>query len=147
MKIERRYTKSGQDAYHGLDFRKAVSEIKNPDGSIVFRLADIEVPSAWSQVASDILAQKYFRKAGVPVALKRVEVRKEHRVFAADMSSQRTRQERQALAQGAELHGLTARDIGFGFSHRRRSRGAALTSRRPDASQMHAQLDPFHNGS
>jgi ribonucleoside-diphosphate reductase alpha chain len=73
MKIERRYTKSGQDAYHGLDFRKAVSEIKNPDGSIVFRLADIEVPSSWSQVASDILAQKYFRKAGVPVALKRVE--------------------------------------------------------------------------
>ncbi|QIG50733.1 vitamin B12-dependent ribonucleotide reductase [Nordella sp. HKS 07] len=73
MKIERRYTKSGQDAYHGLDFRKAVSEIKNPDGSIVFRLENIEVPSSWSQVASDILAQKYFRKAGVPVALKRVE--------------------------------------------------------------------------
>lgn len=73
MKIERRYTKSGQDAYQGLDFRKAVSEIKNPDGSIVFRLEGIEVPSSWSQVASDILAQKYFRKAGVPVALKRVE--------------------------------------------------------------------------
>src|SRR5215510_11729444 len=73
MKIERRYTKPGQDAYQGLDFRKAVSEIKNPDGSIVFRLEDIEVPAAWSQVASDILAQKYFRKAGVPAALKRVE--------------------------------------------------------------------------
>jgi ribonucleoside-diphosphate reductase alpha chain len=73
MKIERRYTKPGQDTYQGLDFRKAVSEIKNPDGSIVFRLEDIEVPSSWSQVASDILAQKYFRKAGVPVALKRVE--------------------------------------------------------------------------
>ena len=73
MKIERRYTKPGQDAYQGLDFRKAVSEIKNPDGSVVFRLEDIEVPASWSQVASDILAQKYFRKAGVPVALKRVE--------------------------------------------------------------------------
>ena len=73
MKIERRYTKSGQDAYHGLDFRKAVSEIKNPDGSIVFRLEGIEVPASWSQVASDILAQKYFRKAGIPSALKRVE--------------------------------------------------------------------------
>ncbi|TMJ39433.1 MAG: vitamin B12-dependent ribonucleotide reductase, partial [Alphaproteobacteria bacterium] len=73
MKIERRYTKSGQDAYQGLDFRKAVSEIRNPDGSIVFRLEGIEVPSSWSQVASDILAQKYFRKAGIPVALKRVE--------------------------------------------------------------------------
>ncbi|MGE3830828.1 MAG: vitamin B12-dependent ribonucleotide reductase, partial [Parvibaculaceae bacterium] len=73
MKIERRYTKSGQDAYEGLEFRKAASEIKNPDGSIVFRLENIEVPSSWSQVASDILAQKYFRKAGVPVTLKRVE--------------------------------------------------------------------------
>ena len=73
MKIERRYTKSGQDAYQGLDFRKAMSEIRNPDGSIVFRLEDIEVPAAWSQVATDILAQKYFRKAGVPAALKRVE--------------------------------------------------------------------------
>jgi ribonucleoside-diphosphate reductase alpha chain len=73
MKIERRYTKMGQDAYHGLEFRKAVSEIKNPDGSVVFRLEGIEVPASWSQVASDILAQKYFRKAGVPSALKRVE--------------------------------------------------------------------------
>jgi ribonucleoside-diphosphate reductase alpha chain len=73
MKIERRYTKEGHDAYAGIDFRNAVSEIKNPDGSIVFRQDDIEVPAAWSQVATDILAQKYFRKAGVPKALKRVE--------------------------------------------------------------------------
>jgi ribonucleoside-diphosphate reductase alpha chain len=73
MRIERKYTKTGHETYAGLDFRTAVSEIKNPDGSIVFRLADIEVPSAWSQVATDILAQKYFRKAGVPKALKRVE--------------------------------------------------------------------------
>ncbi len=73
MKVERNFTKSGQGAYGNVDFRKAVSEIKNPDGSIVFRLADIEVPSAWSQVATDILAQKYFRKAGVPARLKRVE--------------------------------------------------------------------------
>ncbi len=73
MKIERRYTKAGQDAYTGIHFRNAVSEIKNPDGSIVFRLDNIEVPASWSQVATDILAQKYFRKAGVPKALKRVE--------------------------------------------------------------------------
>jgi ribonucleoside-diphosphate reductase alpha chain len=73
MRIERRYTKKGQDAYAGIEFRKTRSEIKNPDGSIVFRLDDIEVPATWSQVASDILAQKYFRKAGVPAALKRVE--------------------------------------------------------------------------
>ncbi|MFO1034298.1 MAG: vitamin B12-dependent ribonucleotide reductase [Hyphomicrobiales bacterium] len=73
MKIERRYTVAGQDAYAGIEFRKAVSEIKNPDGSIVFRQEGIEVPAAWSQVATDILAQKYFRKAGVPKALKRFE--------------------------------------------------------------------------
>ena len=73
MKIERRYTVEGQDAYASIDFRKAVSEIKNPDGSTVFRLEGIEVPASWSQVATDILAQKYFRKAGIPVALKRFE--------------------------------------------------------------------------
>ncbi|MGQ0485387.1 MAG: vitamin B12-dependent ribonucleotide reductase, partial [Hyphomicrobiales bacterium] len=73
MRIERRYSKAGQDAYAEIEFRKATSEIKNPDGSVVFRLEGIEVPAAWSQVAADILAQKYFRKAGVPAALKRVE--------------------------------------------------------------------------
>ncbi len=73
MKIERHFTKAGQDSYAGIEFRTAVSEIKNPDGSIVFRLENIEVPASWSQVATDILAQKYFRKAGVPAALKRVE--------------------------------------------------------------------------
>ncbi|RPH69396.1 MAG: vitamin B12-dependent ribonucleotide reductase, partial [Hyphomicrobiales bacterium] len=73
MRIDRRFTKQGQDSYAGLEFRKAVSEIKNPDGSVVFRQENIEVPASWSQVATDILAQKYFRKAGVPAILKRVE--------------------------------------------------------------------------
>ncbi|MEF2553548.1 vitamin B12-dependent ribonucleotide reductase [Aurantimonas sp. A2-1-M11] len=73
MKIERRYTKAGESAYHSVEFRKATSEIKNPDGSVVFRLAGIDVPAQFSQVASDILAQKYFRKAGVPKALKKVD--------------------------------------------------------------------------
>lgn len=73
MRIERRYTKEGQDPYHAIEFRLGISEIRNPDGSVVFRLEDIEVPASWSQVACDILAQKYFRKAGVPTALKRVE--------------------------------------------------------------------------
>ena len=73
MQIERRFTKAGQSAYADIAFRKAVSEIKNPDGSIVFRLADIDVPAQFSQVAADILAQKYFRKAGVPARLKKVE--------------------------------------------------------------------------
>ncbi|MDS7597218.1 vitamin B12-dependent ribonucleotide reductase [Agrobacterium tumefaciens] len=73
MRIERRFTKPGQSPYAEIDFRKAVSEIKNPDGSIVFRLADIDVPAQFSQVATDVLAQKYFRKAGVPKILKKVE--------------------------------------------------------------------------
>ncbi|MEP4859089.1 MAG: vitamin B12-dependent ribonucleotide reductase, partial [Alphaproteobacteria bacterium] len=73
MRIERRFTKHGRSAYAEIDFRKATSEIKNPDGSVVFRLADIDVPRQFSQVAADILAQKYFRKAGVPARLKRVE--------------------------------------------------------------------------
>ncbi len=73
MRIERRYTKAGQSAYEGIEFRTTKSEIKNPDGSIVFKLEGIEVPAQWSQVASDILAQKYFRKAGVPTHLKKVE--------------------------------------------------------------------------
>ncbi|MGR6430614.1 vitamin B12-dependent ribonucleotide reductase [Rhizobium sp. PAMB 3174] len=73
MRIERRFTKDGQSRYAEIEFRKAVSEIKNPDGSIVFRLADIDVPAQFSQVATDVLAQKYFRKAGVPKVLKKVE--------------------------------------------------------------------------
>ncbi len=73
MRIERRYTEQDQSPYAKIKFRKATSEIKNPDGSVVFRLENIDVPASWSQVASDIIAQKYFRKAGVPVALKKVE--------------------------------------------------------------------------
>jgi ribonucleoside-diphosphate reductase alpha chain len=73
MRIERRYTKEGQSPYADIAFRLTVSEIRNPDGSIVFHADDVEVPEAWSQVASDVLAQKYFRKAGVPARLKKVE--------------------------------------------------------------------------
>ena len=73
MRIERRFTTEGQSAYAGIEFRKTTSEIRNPDGSIVFRLEDIDVPASWSQVAGDVLAQKYFRKAGVPARLKKVE--------------------------------------------------------------------------
>ena len=65
MRFERRYTTAGQSPYAAIAFRKAVSEIRNPDGSIVFRLEGISVPESWSQVAADVLAQKYFRKAGV----------------------------------------------------------------------------------
>jgi ribonucleoside-diphosphate reductase alpha chain len=73
MRIERRYVTAGTGPYDGMTFQYVKSEIRNPDGSVVFRLDNVEVPSTWSQVASDVLAQKYFRKAGVPARLKRVE--------------------------------------------------------------------------
>lgn len=53
-------------------FEKRTSEILNTDGRKVFEARDVEVPSFWTQVATDILAQKYFRKAGVPKFLKKV---------------------------------------------------------------------------
>ncbi|MHC2280392.1 ribonucleoside-diphosphate reductase alpha chain [Bradyrhizobium diazoefficiens] len=73
MRIERRHTTTGQSPYAGIDFRLTTSEIRNPDGSVVFKLDNVEVPTEWSQVASDVLAQKYFRKAGVAARLKKVE--------------------------------------------------------------------------
>ncbi|MFN0113275.1 MAG: vitamin B12-dependent ribonucleotide reductase [Paracoccaceae bacterium] len=73
MKIERTFTKAGRDAYDGIAFAVTTSEIRNPDGTVVFRNDAVEVPESWSQVASDVLAQKYFRKAGVPALLKRVK--------------------------------------------------------------------------
>ncbi len=66
MKIDRRFTRRGQNPYEGITFVKRSSEIRNPDGSTVFKFENIDVPEAWSQLAVDILAQKYFRKAGVP---------------------------------------------------------------------------------
>ncbi len=73
MKIERRFTQQNQDAYANIAFHKTTSEIRNPDGSVVFSLDNVEVPEAWSQVAADVIAQKYFRKAGVPTHLKKVK--------------------------------------------------------------------------
>ncbi|HVV27757.1 MAG TPA: adenosylcobalamin-dependent ribonucleoside-diphosphate reductase, partial [Rhizomicrobium sp.] len=72
MRIRRHFTAEGRSPYEGIAFRTAASEIRNPDGSIVFSQTDVEVPADWSQVASDVLAQKYFRKAGIPRALKPV---------------------------------------------------------------------------
>ncbi|MFZ5930517.1 MAG: vitamin B12-dependent ribonucleotide reductase [Pseudomonadota bacterium] len=73
MRVKRHYTVEGKSPYDSIAFRTANSEIRNPDGSIVFRLEDIRVPASWSQVACDVLAQKYFRKAGVPVELRPIE--------------------------------------------------------------------------
>ncbi len=69
MRIIRRFTEDQKSPYDSIEFDTTTSEIRNPDGSVVFQLDGVEVPKAWSQVASDVLAQKYFRKAGVPAAL------------------------------------------------------------------------------
>jgi ribonucleoside-diphosphate reductase alpha chain len=67
MKIDRRYTKEGESPYSGIHFEKRTSEIKTPDDEVIFRQEGVFVPSFWSQTATDILAQKYFRKTGVPL--------------------------------------------------------------------------------
>src|SRR6056297_3198653 len=72
MKIEHKFTTAGKDAYAALEFVTTSSEIRNPDGTTVFKLDQVEVPAGWSQVASDVIAQKYFRKAGVPEKLEKV---------------------------------------------------------------------------
>ncbi len=73
MRVDRRFTDANKDVYQNIEFRSTSSEIRNPDGSIVFQAQDIEVPASWSQVACDVLAQKYFRKRGVPAKRNRVE--------------------------------------------------------------------------
>ena len=73
MKIKRQFTTAGKCAYQDINFTSTSSEIKNPDGSIVFHLDNVEVPTNWSQVASDVIAQKYFRKAGVPAKTEKVK--------------------------------------------------------------------------
>src|SRR4051812_23237881 len=66
MQISRRFTRKGTSPYAQFEYTKRASVLRNPDGKPVFEMNDIEVPKHWSQVATDILAQKYFRRAGVP---------------------------------------------------------------------------------
>ena len=66
LAIERRFTAAASDPFAGVEWTSRTSRITNPDGSVVFEMADAEVPAGWSQVASDIMVSKYFRKAGVP---------------------------------------------------------------------------------
>ncbi len=73
MRIPRRFTVHGQDPYASISFAPRTSRIVNPDGSMVFEMKDIMVPEPWSQVAVDILAQKYFRKATVPLTIDKID--------------------------------------------------------------------------
>ena len=65
MRLERRFTRAGESPFERMAFRAGDSEIRNPDGTIIFQHRGIEVPAAWSQVATDVITQKYFRRAGV----------------------------------------------------------------------------------
>ncbi|MBC8109216.1 MAG: vitamin B12-dependent ribonucleotide reductase, partial [Anaerolineae bacterium] len=66
MKVSRRFTKPNQDVFSTVEYEKRTSRISNPDGSVVFEMNDAEIPKSWSQLATDIMVSKYFRKAGVP---------------------------------------------------------------------------------
>jgi len=66
LEVSRRFTEAGADPTADVRFEKRRSVITNPDGSVVFEMNEVEVPSTWSQLATDILVSKYFRKAGVP---------------------------------------------------------------------------------
>ena len=70
MKIKRMFTMEGEGPYRSIEFENRTSVIRNPDGSIVSEWDNVSVPKQWSQVATDIMAQKYFRKAGIPKYLK-----------------------------------------------------------------------------
>ena len=66
MKIARKFTKAGQDVFASVEWTTRSSKITNPDGSVVFEMKNAKVPATWSQLATDIMVSKYFRKAGVP---------------------------------------------------------------------------------
>ena len=67
LRVPRRFTTEGIDPYATIQWARRDSRITNPDGSVVFEVKDAEVPASWSQVATDIIVSKYFRKAGVPL--------------------------------------------------------------------------------
>ena len=66
LTIERHFTADRRDPFANVEWVKRTSRITNQDGSVVFEMADAEAPAHWSQVATDIMVSKYFRKAGVP---------------------------------------------------------------------------------
>ena len=66
LSFSRQFTREGVSPYDMFEYDYRTSVIKNPSGEVVFQMDDVEVPKQWSQIATDILAQKYFRKAGVP---------------------------------------------------------------------------------
>ena len=68
LHVPRRFTRPGIDPLDAVAWEQRRTVIANPDGSVVFRMDDVEVPASWSQLATDIVVSKYFRKAGLPGA-------------------------------------------------------------------------------
>ena len=66
LRVPRRYTQPGEPPLDAVAWDRRRTVISNPDGSVVFQMDDVEVPAAWSQLATDIVVSKYFRKAGLP---------------------------------------------------------------------------------
>ncbi len=66
LRFKRMFSKDGKNPFDSVEYEKRLSIIREPDGTVVFEMKDIEIPKEWSQVATDIIAQKYFRKTGVP---------------------------------------------------------------------------------
>src|SRR6201996_6996995 len=66
LQFPRRFTKEDTNVFDQFTYDYRTSVIRNPSGEKVFEMERVEVPARWSQIATDILAQKYFRKAGVP---------------------------------------------------------------------------------
>src|ERR1017187_1445894 len=72
LSVQNRFVSNGREAFESLPWDSRSSVIRNPDGSVVFEMDNIRIPKGWSQVATDIIAQKYFRKAGVPARTKKL---------------------------------------------------------------------------
>ena len=68
LQFSRRFTRDDVSVFDQFEYDYRTSVIRNPSGEVVFEMTNVEVPKQWSQIATDILAQKYFRKAGVPQA-------------------------------------------------------------------------------
>src|SRR5215475_5748678 len=66
LQFSRRFTREGVNVFEQFEYDYRTSIIRNPSGAVVFEMNNVEVPKQWSQIATDIIAQKYFRKAGVP---------------------------------------------------------------------------------
>ncbi len=128
MKIRRLFTVEGRSPYDGIAFRSATSEIRNPDGSVVFSQSDIEVPQEWSQVACDVLAQKIFPQGGRAHGAEAAAGRRRAGIFVAPCGRQR-QDPRRELRQGGVRPPV--RHLGLlgleGRLFRRRSRRARVS--------------------